>query len=228
MEPRASPEPSQARSDPSTERWERAYQQFETPAEERAKFCRRLRHLGSSTWPVDSKVVELFCGRGNGLHALESLGFQTLEGVDISPRLLEQYTGRARTYAADCRKLPFADHSRDVLIVQGGLHHLLNIPEDLTTTLQEAKRVLRAGGRFVVVEPWSTPFLTVVHAISRIRAVRRLSGKIDALATMIDLEQPTYGTWLGNGPMIVHELQRLFEVETLRIAWGKLSFVGRT
>ena len=227
MEPRSSPDRIAASSDPSPERWERAYQQFETPAEERAKFRRRLRFLGSGSWPTDSEVVELFCGRGNGLHALESLGFRAVEGVDISPRLLEQYTGSARTYAADCRSLPFADHSRDVLIVQGGLHHLLNIPEDLTTTLREAKRVLREGGRFVVVEPWSTPFLTLVHGISSIRAVRRFSPRIDALATMIELEQPTYGNWLGSGPLIEKELTRLFTVEKVRIAWGKLSFVGR-
>jgi ubiquinone/menaquinone biosynthesis C-methylase UbiE len=224
----ASPKQSFPSSETSAERWERAYQRFETPAEERAKFRRRLRFLGCSTWPAESRVVELFCGRGNGLHALESLGFRSLEGVDISPRLLEQYTGSAKTYAADCRALPLADQSRDILIVQGGLHHLLTIPEDLRATLGEAKRVLRPGGRFVVVEPWSTIFLRFVHGVARVRAIRRLSSKVDALATMIELEQPTYRNWLRNGPIIVRELKRLFEVETLRIAWGKLSFVGRT
>ena len=72
----------------SPEPWERAYQQFETPEQERTKFRRRLRTLGAIDWPPEAKIVELFCGRGNGLHALESLGFRSLEGVDISPRLL--------------------------------------------------------------------------------------------------------------------------------------------
>ena len=212
---------------PSPERWERAYQQFETPEEERSKFRRRLRSLGAAGWPADARVVELFCGRGNGLHALESLGFRALEGVDLSPRLLQEYVGSARTYVADCRTLPFADASRDVLIVQGGLHHLQNIPEDLLRTLREVKRVLRSSGRFVVVEPWSTPFLTLVHTVCESGLVRRVSPKMDALATMIELERPTYEAWLQSGPLISSTLREMFKVEKLKVAWGKLSFVGR-
>ncbi len=56
--------------------------------------------------------------RGNGLVALERLGFTHIEGVDLSPRLLEQYKGPAKCTVADCRKLPFPDLSKDVLIVQ--------------------------------------------------------------------------------------------------------------
>ena len=49
--------------------WEAAYLRFETPEEERRKFLRRLRILGAPHWPRDAEVVELFCGRGNGLRA---------------------------------------------------------------------------------------------------------------------------------------------------------------
>ena len=110
--------------------------------------------------------MELFCGRGNGLHALEQLGFTRLEGVDLSGRLLAQYRGKAKCYEADCRKLPFADRSKDILIVQGGLHHLPDLPEDLEKTLAEMHRVVRKNGRLVIVEPWRTPFLTVAHLVS--------------------------------------------------------------
>src|SRR5438477_12963424 len=75
--------------------WEAAYLRFETPEQEIQKFLRRLQKLGASQWPRDAQIVELFCGRGNGLQALHRLGFNHLEGVDLSPRLLAQYEGSA-------------------------------------------------------------------------------------------------------------------------------------
>src|SRR5690349_24204483 len=117
--------------------WEAAYLRFETPEEEIHKFIGRLNRLGARQWPRDAEIVELFCGRGNGLVALQRLGFTRLEGVDLSPRLIAQYKGTANCIVADCRKLPFADRSKDVLIVQGGLHHLPNLPADLEQTFSE-------------------------------------------------------------------------------------------
>ena len=61
-----------------------AEKRFESPAEEVRKFRRRLVSVGAVNWPRESAIVELFCGRGNGLKALASLGFQSLSGVDLS------------------------------------------------------------------------------------------------------------------------------------------------
>src|SRR6266478_7656095 len=105
-------------SAPSPDPWEAAYLRFETPKQEIQKFVSRLRKLGAAQWPRNTEIVELFCGRGNGLVALERLGFTHIEGVDLSPRLLAQYKGSAKCTVADCRKLPFPDCSKDVLIVQ--------------------------------------------------------------------------------------------------------------
>ena len=207
--------------------WEAAYLRFETPEEEIAKFLGRLRRLGAEKWPKDAEIVELFCGRGNGLHALARLGFQRLEGVDLSPRLLAQYHGPAPTQVADCRTLPFSDHSKDVLIVQGGLHHLPTLPGDLERTFSEMRRVLHGDGRVMLVEPWRTPFLTFAHFFSDNPLVRRLSRKLDALATMTEYERPTYENWLSR-PEEISGLARKYFVplhESLR--WGKWSFVGR-
>jgi SAM-dependent methyltransferase len=208
--------------------WEEAYLRFETPAEERRKFARRLRRIGAGGWDHDARVVELFCGRGNGLHALTELGFNRVEGVDRSARLLAEYRGPARTYLADCRKLPLEDNSRDVVIVQGGLHHLEALPSDLDRTLSEAARVLRPAGLFVAVEPWLTPFLVLTHALCRNSLIRRISGKFDALATMIHHEKSTYEQWLRQPEAILALLNSHFAREKLLVGWGKLMFVGRT
>jgi len=206
--------------------WEAAYSRFETPQQEVRKFKRRLMRLGVANWPRDAAVVELFCGRGNGLVALAELGFARLEGVDLSSRLLAQYHGAAKCYVADCRQLPFAANSKDALIVQGGLHHLNTLPEDLEQVFSETRRVLRRGGRFVAVEPWPTPFLHFVHRLCGQAFCRRLSGKLDALAEMIEYERRTYLQWLGAADLVMNLLRRHFEPQHVSMGLGKLAFVG--
>jgi SAM-dependent methyltransferase len=207
--------------------WEQACLRFQSPEQEVRKFVRRLRRLGAAGWPRDAVVVELFCGRGNGLRALERLGFANLTGVDLSPSLTSQYQGPARIVVHDCRQLPLPDASYDVAVVHGGLHHLLSLPDDLARTLDETRRILRAGGRFVAVEPWRTPFLDVFHLITRQPVARRLSSKLDAYQTMLEHEAGTFERWVSAPATILGLLRERFAAETCSLGWGKLHFVGR-
>jgi len=206
--------------------WEAAYVRFETPQQEIQKFRGRLKKLGVDRLPRDAKIVELFCGRGNGLHALGQLGFKHVEGIDLSSRLVKMYRGPAQCYVADCRNLPLPDRSKDVLIVQGGLHHLTTLPGDLSEAFMEMQRVLRRDGRVVIVEPWLTPFLRVVHAVSAVRLARRYSEKLDALATMIDYERTTYERWLHQPKLILKLARAHFSPLQESFGWGKWMFVG--
>ena len=58
---------------PTDNPWEAAYLAFETPEQEINKFVGRLMKLGAQHWPRDAQIVELFCGRGNGLQALQRM-----------------------------------------------------------------------------------------------------------------------------------------------------------
>jgi SAM-dependent methyltransferase len=213
----------QAAADP----WETAYARFETPAQEVRKFSRRLTKLGAANWPRDADIVELFCGRGNGLHALGNLGFTKVEGVDLSPALAAQYQGPAKLHVGDCRQLPFAARSKDIVIVQGGLHHLETLPQDLEQTLAEISRILREQGMLAVVEPWLTPFLALVHRVCHSKIARRMVPKIDAFATMVALEGEIYARWLAQPEAILSLFNRFFCEEFHSIGWGKCLYVGR-
>ena len=210
----------------SVSEWESAYLRFETPEEEITKFIARLDKLGVRQWPDDWQIVELFCGRGNGLHALERIGFRHLEGIDLSQRLVSEYRGTAKMHVGDCRSLPFETASKDALIVQGGLHHLPELPGDLDRTLAEAKRVLKPGGKFVAVEPWLTPFLSFVHFVSERSLARAVSKKVEALHTMIVHERATYENWLGRPGEILSIFEKHFVLEQKQIGRGKLMCVA--
>ena len=207
--------------------WEQAYLRFESPEQEIRKFVERLKFMGATKWPRNAKIVELFCGRGSGLKALHQLGFSEVEGIDLSPSLAAAYAGPGKILVGDCRCLPFENASKDILIVQGGLHHLPVLPDDLDRVLNEAARVLRKDGLLVVVEPWATLFLSLSHALCRSRTIRRLSQKIDALATMIHYERKTYEQWLGHPGLILESVSKTFRVERCHFRWGKIYFAGR-
>ena len=206
--------------------WEEAYQRFESPEEEIEKFIKRLKSMGLEDRPRDIRVVELFCGRGGGLIALQRLGFTKMEGVDLSETLLLQNKTPARLHLADCRKLPFEDATVDAVIIHGGLHHLPQLPDDLEQVLFEIHRVLKTDGTFHAVEPWLTPFLRFVHVIVETPWVRKVYDKGDALAVMIEHERETYEQWLNQPTIIRQLLDKYFVSRINRIAWGKLQFTG--
>jgi ubiquinone/menaquinone biosynthesis C-methylase UbiE len=206
--------------------WEAAYVSFETPEDETKKFIRRLKKMGALSWPREADILEVFCGRGNGLRALRSLGFSHLLGIDLSASLIRRADSSMPLVVSDARRMPFSDRCKDIVIVQGGFHHLPKLPDDLHLVLTEIKRILRADGRLIVVEPWLTPFLSVVHAACRNRLATGISPKLKALAEMIDNEKPAYEQWLAQPQTILTLLGRDFATQHCSFSFGKLFFIG--
>jgi ubiquinone/menaquinone biosynthesis C-methylase UbiE len=105
------------------------------------------------------KVLEVAVGPGlTFLELARQVGKETkIYGVDLSTKMLEMTTSRLRAYGyskfelreADCRNLPFEDISFDVIYIS---YMLDLIPlADMPTILGEFKRVLRPGGRLVLL-----------------------------------------------------------------------------
>jgi len=210
----------------ATTPWEEAYQRFETPAEERRKFIRRLRRLGVSRWNRNWRILEICSGRGNGLLAWQELGFPHVVGADLSLALLERSESRGRSLVGDARCLPVRTSSQNVAIVQGGLHHVGSL-DDVRAALREMRRVLVPGGLVIIIEPWPTLFLRGVHLVAERKIMRALSQKLDAFAAMTDEERPTYESWLSRPDAILAAITADFEAMMIRRRFGKLVFLGR-
>jgi SAM-dependent methyltransferase len=207
-------------------RWERAYQRLDTPEQERKKFLRRLRSLGVDRWNRQAGILEVCSGRGNGMVAWRDLGFTDVYGVDLSPALVNVSALREFCIVGDARRLPILTASRDVAIVQGGLHHLPAF-DDVLAGLKEIRRVLRPDGHVIIIEPWRTPFLTFVHFVSEQPVARALWDRLDAFATLAEEERPLYQNWLAQPARIMAAITHEFDPIWVRTRWGKIMFVGR-
>jgi ubiquinone/menaquinone biosynthesis C-methylase UbiE len=103
--------------------------------------------------PSSSRILEVGCGRGIALPVLDRLcSPQRLVGIDIDPELLveaaanlREHGTTAELFAADVRRMPFADGAFDVIIDFGTLYHIAR-PQAGSA---EVARVLAAGGMFV-------------------------------------------------------------------------------
>jgi ubiquinone/menaquinone biosynthesis C-methylase UbiE len=123
-----------------------------------------------ATAQADGCVLEIAIGTGLSLpHYAASV---RVTGIDISAAMLEQAADRARRLntrvdlrQGDAQRLDYPDAHFDTVVC---VLSLCSIPDD-RRAVDEAFRVLRPGGRFILVE----------HVRSNLRPVRRLQRLIN-------------------------------------------------
>jgi demethylmenaquinone methyltransferase/2-methoxy-6-polyprenyl-1,4-benzoquinol methylase len=123
-----------------------------------------LVQLAKKNQPRD--ILDLATGSGDVLFALRhGLGEKVrLSGLDFCEPMLEQARKKREKYLlgseanqflhGDCLQLPFEDQSFDLVTISFGLRNLA----DREKGLSEMRRVLRPGGRLIVLE-FSQPYL---------------------------------------------------------------------
>jgi ubiquinone/menaquinone biosynthesis C-methylase UbiE len=139
-----------------------------------AALATRLEDLGAA------RIVDLGCGPGVSTFALaRQLPAACLIGLDVAPRMLNEARRRQRGAGiastrigwvqADAAHLPF--HDATVEACTG--HSFLYLVANRRAVLSEVRRVLRPGGRLVLMEPNDRP-ASLARALSLSRDPRHL------------------------------------------------------
>jgi ubiquinone/menaquinone biosynthesis C-methylase UbiE len=119
------------------------------------------------------RILDVGCGTGSLLVDLALSGATSLAGVDLAPKILDVAREKlsAAHAKADLRSadvedpLPWPAGSFDVATLTGTLHHFYR-PHD---ALREVYRILRPGGRLLVVDPcFVTPIRQLFNLYLRV------------------------------------------------------------
>jgi SAM-dependent methyltransferase len=111
---------------------------------------RLLARLSSVDWPTVSRAVDLGCGTGRIGVWLTAAGVARADGIDLTSEMLERAKDKAAyedLKLGDLSDTGFQAGAYDLVVNSLVDEHL---PE-LTGLYREARRLLRPGGRFVLV-----------------------------------------------------------------------------
>ena len=139
--------------------------------------------------PTD-RVLDVACGTGDLAEAFARAGAASVRGVDFTEEMLaiaRRKAARRRPAGesapqfecADAMALPFDDASFDIASIAFGIRNV----REPASALREMRRVLRAGGRLVVLE-FSEPRTALLRLASRhgpetpkLKGVRQMATK---------------------------------------------------
>lgn len=107
------------------------------------------------------KILDVGCGGGgNMLRMLRQFGNSTVDGVDYSQTSVEcskdstrDYSERCNVFCADVENMPFADGTYDMVFSLESIYFW----NDPVAGLKEIARVLKDGGKAVIVTEMSNP-----------------------------------------------------------------------
>ena len=187
-----------------TERVRRQYDRTAGRYDDLIGFAERVLFGGGREWVCSrarGEVLEIAAGTGRNLPFYgEGVG---LTAVELSPAMLEIARGRAEALGreadlrvGDAQDLPFPEARFDAVVCTLGL---CTIPDD-RRAVQEAARVLKSGGRLLLLEHVRSPLLPV-------RIVQTLLNPITVLTESDHLLRDPL-PYVREAGLIVEELER--------------------
>lgn len=163
------------------------------------------KHLG--------KTLELGCGTGRLANSLFQISAEVY-GVDLSEAVLKIAKTKYPNLKLKCSEvinLPYPDDYFDLVIVNGSLHHFFAVEK----TFQEAKRVLKSGGYFVLLGEPSSQFIRPYNPFFYTWLINRLFNKFWSIFhqnqhshELIEPEAESYKPWV-----LKKQLEKYFEVK---------------
>jgi len=119
----------------------------EVTREQVERLCNRYYWAGGYCPNMD--VLEAACGTGQGLGFLAKHA-NSLEAGDFSESIFEiarrHYGDRVNLRQFDAQNMPFANHSKDIIILFEAIYYL----PDAEQFIRECTRVLRPGGKVLI------------------------------------------------------------------------------
>ena len=131
------------------------------------KVREREKYLDKIAWSGDERVLDVGCGLGLFLiGAAKRLSTGRAVGIDkwqkedlsgncaagtLSNAMIEGVAEKVKVHTGDARKLPFDNASFDVVLSSMALHNIYNAGER-QTAVREIARVLKSGGRVLIVD----------------------------------------------------------------------------
>lgn len=118
-----------------------------------------ISQLGNSLQSIS--ILDVGCATGRLLRRLALAGLKKLSGSDLAPNILEVARRRLVPFDIDLKvadaetELPWAENTFDFVTLTGVFHHFYR-PQH---SLQEIYRVLKTGGRLILIEPWFPPII---------------------------------------------------------------------
>lgn len=119
----------------------------EVSQEQVDRICNR--YYWAKNFCAEKDVVEVACGTGQGLGFLQMVS-KSLEAGDYSEEILaiarKHYGKRLELKQFDALNMPFADNSKDVVVLFEAIYYL----PDAKKFVQECRRILRPGGKILI------------------------------------------------------------------------------
>ena len=107
------------------------------------------------------KILDICTGTGDlALKIAENFPYSKVYAIDFSPKMLDHAKRRARDLKVrnitfiecDCTNMGFSSNHFDYITISFGFRNLSYSKENLRKSLKEVYRVLKNGGRFVILE----------------------------------------------------------------------------
>jgi SAM-dependent methyltransferase len=102
-----------------------------------------------------ARILDVGCGKGFMLHDFKlAMPLSTVAGLDISAYAIEHAMEDVKPFllVGNCRRLPYADHSFDLVVSINAVHNLKN--DECRQAIREIERV-GCRHKFIVVDAYS-------------------------------------------------------------------------
>lgn len=185
----------------------------------------RRRCLGAIGLGAEDRLLDVACGTGDFSELADAIGARSI-GLDYAAGMLKRAAERqdgAPFVRGDASSLPFSDGSFDAVTCGFALRNFV----DIEPVLQEMARVLRSGGRLVLLEVYEPQnrFLKAIHALFFKRLVPFLGGLLSDPEAYSYL--PRSVAYLPPGDELIAMVARagFSDVKREKLFWGAAQMI---